>query len=72
MHGAQKIVVPLSRLPHCKQFSNLAMLFLSIRLVYAGRKICTDIEESDLARAPYLSRVRDKLLNSLCNPSGQI
>jgi hypothetical protein len=25
MHGAQKIVVPHNRLPHCKQFSNLAI-----------------------------------------------
>lgn len=30
MHGAQKMVVPLNRLPHCKQFSNLAMVSLSM------------------------------------------
>lgn len=30
MQGAQKIVVPLNRLLHCKQFSNLAILTLSL------------------------------------------
>ncbi len=33
MQGTQKIVVPVSRSPHCKQFSNLAMIYLSLKLV---------------------------------------
>jgi hypothetical protein len=44
MHGTQKIVVPLSRSPQCKQFSNLAMIYLSLP-VSIGKtcKLYTDL-----------------------------